>query len=343
MPIIKFSTMELDNSYETAAILTDVSASIARNNSPMLTLGFSIGDESISAKKFDSVRSELTSAGIEPGSIVNVRLKVSAYQGNKSYVAETIAPVTLSEDEIKQLVKTPPVDPEQLVNEIVLLIKQSSGRPYDMTTLNVPDDDFSITALAVRIINTLRPSFVRSSAAKTMHHNFYGGLAYHTNRMIKAAYSLCGVYSLLNRELLVCGVALHDIGKLLELKTTDTGVATYTTDGDLFGHLLLGIEMIDKICWEQRAKGGTQYDPEQVKMIKHMIASHHGKPEFDAIRYPATPEAMALHELDMIDSRIYMYEENFAAMAPGELSEPIFGIAGDRRTSIYKNSFSNYN
>ena len=342
MPIIQFSTMEFDNTYETAAILTEISASIARNNSPMLTMGFSIGNESISAKKFDSVKGDLTAAGIEPGSIVNIRLKVSAYQGNKSYIVDSIVPVTLTEAEVKQLVKTPPVDPEVLVNEIVSLIKQSSGRPYDMATLTVPDDDFSITALAVRIINSLRPAFVRSSAAKTMHHNFYGGLAYHTNRMIKAAYSLCSVYSLLDRELLVCGVALHDIGKLLELKTTDTGVTTYTTDGDLFGHLLLGIEIIDKICWEQRAKGGPQYDPEQVKMIKHMIASHHGKPEFDAIRYPATPEAMALHELDMIDSRIYMYEENFASLAPGELSEPIFGISGDRRTAIYKNSFSNY-
>ena len=74
-----------------------------------------------------------------------------------------------------------------------------------------------------------------------MHHNIYGGLAYHTYRMVKAAYALCEVYKLLNRELLVCGTALHDIGKLFELKTSDTGIANYTDMGNLFGHSLIGI------------------------------------------------------------------------------------------------------
>ncbi|MBR3143203.1 MAG: CMP-binding protein, partial [Clostridiales bacterium] len=68
----------------------------------------------------------------------------------------------------------------------------------------------------------------------------------------------------------------------------------------------------------------------------------HGQPEWGAIRLPSTPEAMILHELDMIDSRMYMYEDNFAQMEPGSSSDPVFGIAGDGRSVIYKNSFSKY-
>jgi 3'-5' exoribonuclease len=212
-----------------------------------------------------------------------------------------------------------------------------------MSNLDIPSDDFSLTALTVRILSSNLKAFTKSSAAKGMHHNIYGGLAYHTYRMIRSAYSICEVYPLLNRELLVCGTALHDIGKLIEMKTTDTGIASYTDMGNLFGHPLLGIEMIDHEVWNKdQAIGGRSYNREQVAMVKHMIASHHGQPEWGAKRYPSTPEAMILHELDMIDSRMYMYEENFAQMAPGSSSDPVFGIASDGKTVIYKNSFSNY-
>ena len=113
--------------------------------------------------------------------------------------------------------------------------------------------------------------------------------------------------------------------------------------GNLCGHLMLGIEMIDREVWKQnQSHGGSTYNAEQISMVKHMIASHHGQPEWGAIRVPVTPEAMVLHELDMIDSRMYMYEENFADMQPGTSSEPVFGIAGEGKAVIYKNSFSNY-
>ena len=220
-----------------------------------------------------------------------------------------------------------------------MLIKKSSGRDYDLTTSDVPSDDYSLTALSVRLIMSNIKAFTKSSAAKAMHHNIYGGLAYHTYRMILAAYKLCEVYSLLNRELLVCGTALHDIGKLFELKTTDTGIASYTDMGNLFGHALLGIEMIDREVWRQnQAIGGRSYNSEQVAMLKHMIASHHGQPEWGAIRAPSIPEALILHELDMIDSRMYMYEENFASMEPGSSSDPVLGISGEGKSVIYKNS-----
>ena len=75
-------------------------------------------------------------------------------------------------------------------------------------------------------------------------------------------------------------------------------------------------------------------------MLKHMLASHHGQPEWGAIRNPATPEAMILHELDMIDSRMYMYEDTFKDMDPGTSSEPVFGISGEGKAVVYKNSFS---
>ena len=342
MAIVKFNTMNL-GTYETDLVVSGITQASTSNNKPMIKITISDGEESLTALMFDTTRKDLSDIGIEEGSTALVTLEVTEYKGNKSYKINNINPVKLPEDELKQLVKLPPEDPDKLVADIIALIKRSSGREYDTFTTEVPSDDYSLTALAVRIISTNIKNFTKSSAAKTMHHNLYGGLAYHTYRMIKTAYSICDVYPLLNRELLVCGTALHDIGKLVEIKTSDTGIATYTDMGNLFGHSLLGIEMIDHEVWRQnQAAGGRSYNAEQVAMLKHMLASHHGQPEWGAIRSPSTPEAMILHELDMIDSRMYMYEENFAQMEPGTSSDPVFGIAGDGKTVIYKNSFSKY-
>ena len=340
MPIIKFKTMDL-GTYETDVVVSGLTQASTANNKPMIKITVGDGEDNITALIFDTTRKDLAAAGVEEGITAVVTLEVTEYKGNRSYKINNINPVKLPDDELKQLVKLPPVDPSVLVSDIITLIRQSSGRSYDLSSSDVPSDDFSLTALAVRIINANLKAFTRSSAAKTMHHNLYGGLAYHTYRMLKAAYSICEIYPLLNRELLVCGTALHDIGKLVEMKTTDTGIASYTDMGNLFGHPLLGIEMIDHEVWNRdQVAGGRSYNREQVAMLKHMIASHHGQPEWGAIRFPSTPEAMILHELDMIDSRMYMYEENFAQMEPGTSSDPVFGIAGDGKTVIYRNSFS---
>ena len=342
MAIIKFNTMGF-KIYETDVVIVSITQTATANGKPMLKVTMNDGTDNVTALIFDSTKKDLNAQGIEDGCTAVVNLEVTDYKGSKSYKIININPVKLPEDELKELVKLPPIDPDKLVNDIIMLIKQSSGRAYDLTTFDVPADDFSLTALSVRLITNNLKAFTKSSAAKAMHHNLYGGLAYHTFRMIKSAYAVCEVYTLLNRELLVCGTALHDIGKLFEMKTSDTGIATYTDMGNLFGHPLLGIEMIDHEVWNKnQANGGRSYNAEQVAVLKHMIASHHGQPEWGAIRVPSTPEAMMLHELDMIDSRMYMYEENFKDIAAGSSSEPIFGIASDGKSVIYKNSFSNY-
>ena len=342
MAIIKFNTMGF-NIYETDVVVVSITQTATANGKPMLKVTMNDGTDNVTALIFDSTKKDLNAQGIEDGCTAVVDLEVTDYKGSKSYKIININPVKLPEDELKELVKLPPIDPDKLVNDIIMLIKQSSGRAYDLTTFDVPADDFSLTALSVRLITNNLKAFTKSSAAKAMHHNLYGGLAYHTFRMIKSAYAVCEVYTLLNRELLVCGTALHDIGKLFEMKTSDTGIATYTDMGNLFGHPLLGIEMIDHEVWNKnQANGGRSYNAEQVAVLKHMIASHHGQPEWGAIRVPSTPEAMMLHELDMIDSRMYMYEDNFKDMATGSSSDPIFGIASDGKSVIYKNSFSNY-
>ena len=108
---------------------------------------------------------------------------------------------------------------------------------------------------------------------------------YHIYRMLKAAEKACEVYPDLDKELLLIGVALHDIGKLKELNTNEMGVSEFTPDGNLSGHILCGIELLDHAVWEMEEKPSE----EEYKLVKHMIASHHGRPRIRCDRGSRQP------------------------------------------------------
>ena len=131
------------------------------------------------------------------------------------------------------------------------------------------------------------------SAAKACHHNLRSGLIYHSFRMLKVAERLSEVYDGVDSELLCAGCILHDIGKLEELETDEMGTATYTVDGKLFGHLYLGMRLIEKIYND--ANLIIDRDEEAFRNLTHLLAAHHGKLEWGAISVPKTIEAELLH------------------------------------------------
>lgn len=143
-------------------------------------------------------------------------------------------------------------------------------------------------------------------------------------RMTQSAEKLCLVYDDINKDLLLAGTILHDIGKLEELDVTPLGESDFSLKGRLFGHLYLGMQMVRDTA--------TNKDSEIVMQLLHMIASHHGKIEYGAISLPATREAEILHELDMLDSRLYQYEDEYKKIEAGETSDKVFGLG----CSVYK-------
>lgn len=211
-------------------------------------------------------------------------------------------------------IKTAPVSSETMYDEITGLFK-------DMTSTMAP--------VAMKIYEDNKEKLLRWAGALKLHHAVYGGLLYHVYRMLKAAEQICGIYPKLNRELLLIGTALHDIGKLKELETNEFGISEFTPEGNLSGHTLCGIEMLNNAVTEMEEAP----DPEEYKQVKHMIASHHGLLEHGAIVVPATAEAMVLNNLDLIDSRMYMFEEALTGIEPGTVSGSIWALDG---AHIYK-------
>lgn len=211
-------------------------------------------------------------------------------------------------------IKSAPVSSETMYDEITGLFKEMKS---------------TMAPVALKIYEENKGKLLRWAGALKLHHAVYGGLLYHVYRMIKAAEQICGIYPSLNRELLLIGTALHDIGKLKELETNELGVSEFTPEGNLSGHTLCGIEMLNKAVTEME----EATDPEEYKQVKHMIASHHGLLEHGAIVVPATAEAMVLNNLDFIDSRMYMFEEALTGIEPGTVSGSIWALGG---AHVYK-------
>jgi 3'-5' exoribonuclease len=139
--------------------------------------------------------------------------------------------------------------------------------------------------------------FKLAPAAKSMHHAYIGGLLEHTVSVITLIYRICNHYPDLDRDLLITGGFLHDIGKIEEF-VYDTHI-DYSDAGRLVGHMVLGTQIVeDKIrCIEG-------FPVETALLVKHLILSHHGEAQFGAVRLPASKEAFALHLADDLDAKM---------------------------------------
>src|SRR5262249_3157884 len=137
------------------------------------------------------------------------------------------------------------------------------------------------------------------------HHAFLGGLLEHVVTLLDAADRILPLYPELDRDLLLTGIFLHDVGKARELSYQR--VFSYTDEGQLIGHLVIGVEMLNDKAAKVPDLTGEPFPPELLLRLKHMIVSHHGTYEFGSPKLPMTPEAIALHYLDNLDAKVHSF------------------------------------
>lgn len=147
-------------------------------------------------------------------------------------------------------------------------------------------------------------AYRNAPAAKTLHHAYIGGLLDHVVSLFRSCELICKNYPQINRDLLMTGAFLHDIGKIHEL--TYNRSFSYTTKGQLLGHMIIELEML------QAKLGGLPGFPEELKtLIEHLIISHHGQYDFGSPKLPMFPEALMLHYLDDLDSKMEAMRAHF--------------------------------
>ena len=154
----------------------------------------------------------------------------------------------------------------------------------------------------------LATAFREAPAARQLHHAWLGGLLEHVISLLGLAESVAAHYSMLDRDLLVTGVILHDVGKIRELMW-ESGF-DYTVEGVLLGHIQMGVNLVEKTI------DGLPGFPDRLRtLVLHMILSHHGKLEFGSPKLPMIPEALVLNFVDDLDAKMQAMASEFEKCA----------------------------
>ena len=180
-------------------------------------------------------------------------------------------------------------------------------------------ENTKIAQIVSAALNYYASDFYDYPAAAKIHHNFIGGLATHTSGMIKVAAALCSIYPSLDKDYLIAGVIIHDLGKIEELSSPV--VTEYTKAGKLLGH----ISIIDARLLQVGKDLGLE-DSEELLLLRHMALSHHGQMEYGSPVRPETLEAEILNLVDNIDARINTIDKALSEIKEGEFTPKIFAL-----------------
>ena len=235
-------------------------------------------------------------ADFSAGDYVRIKGKVQLYQGNLQIILTHIARVPREDADPADFIPATSQDTQRLLGrlrEILLGIED----PHLRTLMECFLVDEEVVA-----------GLSRAPAGVRLHHAFHGGLLEYVVNVLETALRVMDLYPKVNPSLLLAGVFLHDLGKIRELAFEDT--FAYTDEGQLIGHLVIGIEMLNEKVPSVEQMTGEPFPRETLLRLKHMILSHHGAYEFGSSKLPMTPEAVALHHLDNLDAKVHEFHRS---------------------------------
>ncbi|MBQ1892234.1 MAG: HD domain-containing protein [Firmicutes bacterium] len=282
-----------------------------------LMLGDSSGE--MNGKKWDVSDEEADSLmGIAEGDIVKIKAQVTEWNGIRQLRIGRIRKAEAKDElQMADFVKAAPEDPQEMFS-------------YVLERANAIKDE-GLKMLAVNALEENREKLLYYPGAMRNHHAELAGLLYHIRRMLTMGLKACQVYTNLDKDWVVCGVIMHDMEKLSELKSNEMGISSgYTASGNMLGHLVMGA-----IKLEERAKAAGLSE-EKTVMMQHMIISHHYEPEFGSPIKPLFPEAELLHYLDMLDAKMFDFEAALETAEPGSFTERVRTLDG---RMLYKPTF----
>jgi 3'-5' exoribonuclease len=254
-----------------------------REGKPFLRLELSDRSGTMEARLWDNV--ETLAHVFDRDDIVKVQARVDSYKNKLQLVVEKLRRAEPAEVDLADYFPHTAEDIEQLygrLREHVAAIKN----PWLSRLVSGVIEDPAIS-----------PRLKRAPAAKMMHHAFLGGLLEHIVSLCDLGRLVAQHYPELDVDLLLTGAILHDIGKLDEL--CYERAIHYTDDGQLLGHIVLGLEQVT-----ERMNGIEGFPPDYKTLVKHLLISHHGQYEFGSPKLPMFREALVLHYLDDLDSKM---------------------------------------
>jgi 3'-5' exoribonuclease len=238
--------------------------------------------------------SEAIYRGFENGDYVHVTGTAQLYNGEMQIIATGVAKVSPAEVDESDFLRVTDRQIDQLtarLTEILRSIKNPHLR--NLADCFLMDQD-------------LMRKFTVAPAAVKNHHAYRGGLLEHVVNIMEVVRRIADLYPQVDPELLILGVLFHDLGKVDELSYERD--FAYTDAGQLLGHVVMAVGMVDAKVREAERLSGEPIPEEIVLRLKHMVVSHHGAYEYGSPKLPMTLEATALHQLDNLDAKLHSFD-----------------------------------
>ena len=298
---LKINEINKEGKISIKALITKCDKGKTQKNTPYLSLILE-DNTGVLDTKYWNLTDELVNK-YKAGMVVSVEGDVILHRN--AYQLRVHKMEILDEKDLAEYVRSAPMTREAMekkVNEYIEMIQ-----------------DENIKLLTKRILDESKDDFFNYPAAVKNHHNFVGGLAYHSISMVELSLQILTFYPWLDKDLLIAGTLLHDIGKIEELSSAI--LPEYTNAGNLLGHISMMMARVDRVSHQLNIQ-----DEESVMLIKHMILSHHGKMEFGSPVLPMIPEAEVLSLVDNLDARLYMMKNSIDQTVPGEFGPRVFSL-----------------
>ena len=260
------------------------------NKKGNLYLQFNLSDKTGSITGLLWSVNDATAYDFESGDFVQVDGTTQRFQGTLQFIAKSLTKVDAATVDSTEFIRLQLVDIPKAQHRLRELLRSIT----DPSLRNLADC-FSIDDLFIE-------QFSRTPAGVKLHHAYTGGLLEHSLQMMEVAVRIAELYPVLNRDLLLMGAFLHDIGKVRELAFGNE--LYYTDQGQLLGHPFLGVEILNAKIAEAEKLAGEPFHAETAMLLKHMLISHHGTYENQSTKLPMSVESMTLHFIDSIDSKI---------------------------------------
>ncbi|HBD06432.1 MAG TPA: 3'-5' exonuclease [Firmicutes bacterium] len=285
--------------FKTNLLVKNCVGGVANNSKPYLNIVFQDATGIMDGKKWEVLPED--EKILTPGLVVEVDGTVLSYRGNMQIKVNSVKSIDQKSINMTDFVHTCPIEHEALLNELD-------------SDLNLIEDK-DIKAITEHIIKNNYEKYTTHPAAVSVHHAFYGGILFHSLSMCRQALKISEQYPFLNRDYLIAGCLLHDIGKTVEL---NGNIATsFTDEGKLLGHINIGAMIVDEAANELNITG------EAPLILKHIILSHHGLPEYGSAVLPKTAEAFVIHALDELDSKLNILETALNEVEKGKYTSKI--------------------
>lgn len=273
---------------------------LTKQQKPYLKLDFADKTGEINGNLWDATDEQIQN--IKAGLVIDLNGQITEYQNRLQVNIDELHPS--ENQDLESVLPAAPESYEKLKTELMDYYHAIHNPVYQV--------------IVKELIKAHEHEFLTWPAAKSVHHNFYHGLLFHTISILRQLDHFGNQYPQLNKELMFAGALIHDMGKTIEL----SGVLNteYTTDGKLLGHIAIIDGEINRIAEKNNIAPADQ----SLVLLRHMVLSHHGKLEYGSPVEPQLLEAVALHQADIMDAQMNTIGKSLLKVKPNEWTEKIW-------------------